>query len=122
MDTLYFDGHCPLCTREMDKLRRMKGAQLKLRDIHALSRPPEGKTTDELLRTLHLQRASGQWLTGFDANVAAWQHCGLGWAVRWMRWPLVRNIGRWLYAIWARRRYETLYGESCDSGGCQGQQ
>ena len=38
-DTLYYDGQCPLCVKEMDKLRVIKDEQLQLVDIHGLSEP-----------------------------------------------------------------------------------
>ena len=54
-DILYYDGRCPLCVKEMDKLRRIKADTLHLVDIHSLddaapTRPPR----ETLLKVLHL--------------------------------------------------------------------
>jgi predicted DCC family thiol-disulfide oxidoreductase YuxK len=35
-DQLYYDGHCPLCLAEMDRLRELADAELELVDIHTL--------------------------------------------------------------------------------------
>ncbi len=120
-DTLYYDGQCPLCTREMAKLGQLCDAQLQLADIHRL--PPDNSleqtdglaptdalpSRDTLLKTLHLRTAEGQWLTGIDANVAAWQHTRLGPLWRWLRWPLIRPVADRVYRLWAERRYRRLY-------------
>ena len=53
-------------------------------------RSAQSPTADELLRTLHLQRADGAWLTGADANVAAWEGTRRGRLLRVLRWPLLR--------------------------------
>jgi predicted DCC family thiol-disulfide oxidoreductase YuxK len=65
---------------------------------------------DTLLRELHLQKADGDMLVGIDANVAAWQHTRYGMLLRWMAWPGIRALTSRVYAFWARRRYQRLYG------------
>jgi predicted DCC family thiol-disulfide oxidoreductase YuxK len=111
-DVLYFDGQCPLCNAEMDKLRAARGEAIVLQDIHEL--PAEAAVPDHetLLRTLHLRRADGSWLTGADANVAAWEGTGHGKWLGILRWPLLRHFVDLGYALWARWRYRRLYGES----------
>lgn len=108
-NTLYYDGQCPLCSKEMQRLGRLQDGDLRLVDIH--SNPlPEGKTRAELLEVLHLRDANGDWMSGLDANVKAWQHTSWGWLFAWLRWPLIARIADRVYAIWARRRYQKLYG------------
>ncbi len=114
--TLYYDGRCPLCLREMDRLAQLKDEQLELADIHAVTPAGDLPDRDTLLRTLHLRLPDGRWLTGADANVAAWQHTDLGHRFRWMRWPLVRGAVDLAYALWARWRYRRLYGRACALG------
>ncbi len=114
-DTLFYDGRCPLCLKEMQRLGRLKDDTLALRDIHELPSDAAGLPDREtLLRNLHLQRADGALLTGLDANVAAWQHTRFGPAWRWLRWPPVRLLADPLYRAWARWRYRRLYR---DGGG-----
>ena len=114
-DTLYYDGHCPLCSIEMEKLNRHAGAKLQLVDIHSLQDNPGLPSRQILLSSLHLKRADGELLTGLDANVAAWQHTRFGFLYKWLRWPLVRSIADWFYARWAEVRYRRLYSDKADN-------
>jgi predicted DCC family thiol-disulfide oxidoreductase YuxK len=157
IDTLYYDGRCPLCAGEIDKLRQTRGDGICLVDIHAVadgvglasdhsplssprpsprsSPPPSSAPSradsdglspartsgenhapgkDELLRTLHLQRADGSWLTGADANVAAWEGTAQERRLQALRWPVLRHIVDLGYALWARWRYWRLYGSQFD--------
>lgn len=108
-DTLYYDGQCPWCVREIDRLREARGAAIALVDIHGLGiDAPIDR--DQLLRTLHLRRADGQWLRGADANVSAWDGTA---KARWLaalRWPPVRPLTDLAYRLWAARRYRRRYG------------
>lgn len=113
--TLYYDGQCPLCTKEMDRLEKLKDQDLQLADIHTLAPDQDLPAKDTLLRTLHLRLPDGRLLTGADANVAAWQHTRHGAWFRWLRWPIVSSIVDRLYDAWARRRYNRLYSNSCNA-------
>ena len=115
--TLYYDGQCSICTKEMDRLGRLKTDDLVLADIHKLAADPQLPGTDALLRTLHLRKANGTLLTGVDANVTAWGYTRIGLLFKWMRWPLIAPIVSLFYARWARWRYERLYGAACPPRG-----
>lgn len=112
-DTLYFDGQCSLCAGEIEQLRQHRGNSLKLVDIHSLeeTRPGSARPSrDTLLRRLYLQRADGTWLSGADANVAAWEGTRHGRLLAALRLPLLRYPVDVVYALWARWRYRRLYG------------
>ncbi|MEH6592239.1 MAG: DUF393 domain-containing protein [Halioglobus sp.] len=111
--TLYYDGQCPLCMKEMARLGRLKDERLNLTDIHTLPPGTDLPDTTALLRDLHLRLHDGRMLTGVDANVAAWQYTRHGAWFRWMRWPSIRNIADLIYSRWARWRYESLYSQTC---------
>lgn len=115
MDTFYFDGSCPLCAKEVRLLRRLADRGLALRDIHHL---PDAHQPDRasLLQTLHLQTDSGEWVTGLNATVAAWQHTRVGWLFRPLLWPGVVSVASNLYRRWADRRFDRRY---CSTGTCQ---
>lgn len=108
-DTLYFDGACSLCAAEIESLRRERGDDLALVDIHSLDTSADER--DRLLRTLHLQRADGTWLKGADANVAAWKGTPKARFLRILRWPVLRGGVDAVYRLWAAWRYRRLYGE-----------
>jgi predicted DCC family thiol-disulfide oxidoreductase YuxK len=111
--TLYYDGSCPLCMKEMAKLGRLKDERLHLADIHGIPQGTDLPDTDTLLRDLHLQLHDGRMLIGVEANVAAWQYTRHGAWFRWMLWPGISNIADLVYKRWARWRYESLYSQSC---------
>ncbi|MED5315325.1 MAG: DCC1-like thiol-disulfide oxidoreductase family protein, partial [Pseudomonadota bacterium] len=87
--TLYFDGNCPLCRREMAHLTRLKSDDLVLQDIHDLPDSDALPDKASMLQSLHL-RKDGGWVTGIDANIAAWQYTRIGFFWRWLSWPIVK--------------------------------
>lgn len=113
IETLYYDGMCPVCAREMEHLGRLKRDSLDLVDIHQIDITNEMPSKEDLLLNLHLKRGD-EWLVGADANVAAWQHTRFGVLWAWLRWPVVKQIVDPVYAFWAKRRYDDLYGAKPD--------
>ncbi|MEP5568333.1 MAG: DUF393 domain-containing protein [Halioglobus sp.] len=111
--TLYYDGRCSICAKEMKRLARLKTDDLVLTDIHSMYADSSLPDTDTLLRTLHLREAGGNLLTGVDANVAAWSYTRIGPLFRWMQWPLIAPVVDIFYTRWARWRYERLYSQTC---------
>ena len=97
-DTLYFDGTCPLCQAEITQLSKLSKGSLDLVDVHDLELPADDAAV--MLKLLHLTSASGETLTGLDANVAAWQHTSWGFLFRPLRWPVVRQIADRIYSDW----------------------
>tara|TARA_R110002072_G_scaffold138795_1_gene282248 strand:+ start:92 stop:442 length:351 start_codon:yes stop_codon:yes gene_type:complete len=108
-DTLYYDGQCPLCTGEIEKLKQHVGGKLELVNIHTLPEDTSLPSKQALLSNLHLKQANGEFLIGLDANVAAWQHTRFGIFFRWLRWPLLKSIADWAYNRWAQLRYRRRY-------------
>lgn len=109
-DSLYFDGTCPLCSKEISLLKKLIKERILFVDIHKvdpndLNIPPR----EELLRRLHLRQLNGEWLIGLDANVAVWSHTNYGFLFRILRWPIIRNIADSVYASWADRRFKKRY-------------
>ncbi|MGE4533964.1 thiol-disulfide oxidoreductase DCC family protein [Halomonas sp.] len=121
--TLYHDGHCPLCQREVAWLaRHPRRARVALVDIQA----PEfdaaalGSSFEAMMGRLHLRDAAGRWFIGMDASRALYAVLGyrrLVWlstlpgvagpmdaGYRWFARRRVR-LGRWL-ARRGRRRGE----------------
>jgi predicted DCC family thiol-disulfide oxidoreductase YuxK len=108
-DTLYYDGQCPLCCGEINKLKRHVGDKLAIVDIHSLAEDVNRPDKQTLLKNLHLQQASGDFLIGLEANVAAWQYTRFGIFFRWLRWPLLRSVADRVYNYWAKLRYQRRY-------------
>lgn len=89
--TLYYDGACPVCTREIALYRRQPGADgVCWVDVSQCG--PEalgpGLNREAALARLHLRQGDGRLVSGAAAFVALWQALP-GWA-RWGRalaWP-----------------------------------
>ena len=110
-DTLYYDGACPLCRGEVNKLTKFTRGNLVVKNIHELD--ADGTVPDKqiLLSRLHLQTADGQWLTGLTANIRAWHHTPFRNLWRMLDWPVIRIFSHWAYEFWLRRRNST--GKQC---------
>jgi predicted DCC family thiol-disulfide oxidoreductase YuxK len=110
MDTLYYDGNCPLCMREIRLLSRIADSGLALVDLHSAPERPGDPTRLEKLGTLHLLTGDGRWLTGVAATVRAWSHTRWGALFSILTWPVIGPIADTVYEFWARKRYQRLYG------------
>ena len=103
-DTLYYDGNCPLCRAEIDRLRRFSQGRIELRDVHALEPQEVDIDKTELLARLHLMTADGEWITGLEANIRAWRHTPFRRLWNILDWPLVRLVSYPAYELWLRTR------------------
>ena len=110
MDTLFYDGQCPLCSKEIATLRKLENGNLMFADVHAQSNRkgllPE---REALLRRLHLLTGDGYWVVGLHATVRAWSHTRFGFLFKPLLWPLVYPFATVFYARWADRRYRRKY-------------
>ncbi len=108
--TLYYDGTCPLCAKEITLLKRLTKNKILFVDIHQLKRKDNSvPSTEVLLRRLHLQSNSGEWLVGLDATVKVWGYTPYRWLFRILRWPFINSFSNFIYMKWADRRYKKRY-------------
>ncbi len=92
--TLYYDGDCPLCAREIRLLRRRADPQrLQLVDISAddFDATALGFRHRQLQGRLHARFADGHWVSGVEATYWSWLAAGLGIA-RLLQWPWLRRL------------------------------
>lgn len=82
--TLYFDGNCPLCAREIKILRRhATEGRLLFIDLNSAEFDAKalGFTFEHMQSVLHARFADGRWVEGLDATLWSWRAAGLGfWA------------------------------------------
>ncbi len=124
--TLFYDGFCPLCVREMAQLRQIdKQGVLQLVDIQLAESQAHYPQIDfsEASRILLALTADGRLLRGLDSTHAAWSAVGLGYRTVWLRWPVIRWFADRAYLYFAANRYRISYwltGQArCDNGSCQ---
>ena len=74
-ETVYFDGQCPLCTREIQFYQRQRGAKnvnwVDVTKVGVLDLPFGLKQEDALAR-FHIVNANGQLVSGGEAFSSLW--------------------------------------------------
>lgn len=94
--TVYFDGACPVCSREIKMYRRQRGSDaMRWVDVAHCEAPAlgAGLTRAAALAQLHVRRADGSLVSGARAFSELWR--GLPrWA--WAGRLLGSGLGLWL--------------------------
>lgn len=122
--TIFYDGLCPLCVKEMDSLHRHdKNQTIKLVDIQSDDmRHYPSIDKDRAGQILHGFNQDSELLLGLDVTYYAWKLVGKGWLYAPLRWPVVKPLADWVYLKFARNRYrlsKLLIGKSkCEGGQC----
>lgn len=106
--SVYYDGLCHLCSREINHYRKMKGAdQIRFVDITALDfdAAAEGVDPVKVHQHMHVRGADGQLHTGVDAFIQIWETLpNLKTVARFARLGPVHALLRVGYAGFARVR------------------
>lgn len=106
--SLYYDGSCPLCSKEISLLKRLSSGDIDFIDIHQVTDVSLPSKTD-LLKRLHLRKRDGEWLTGLDATVYIWSHTRYSIFFKILRvWPIA-PIADFIYVRWADKRFNKHY-------------
>lgn len=122
--TIFYDGTCPLCTKEMHALKQRDVKQaIKIVDIYSDDFSDYPQIDAQKANTiLHALNDNNELILGLDVTHRAWQLVGRGWLYAPLRWPLLKPIADWLYLRFANNRYRVSYwltGSSrCNSGQC----
>ena len=107
--TLYYDGRCSLCAREIALLRRLSPESSAFADIHAITDFSRLPSKQQMLRRLHLRADGGEWFLGLDATVRIWSQTRYGIFFKFLNIPGIRQIAERVYRGWAEKRYCRLY-------------
>ena len=133
--TIFYDGQCPLCCFEMDKLKaRDTNNQIELFDIHdetfiektlALT---NGQTlTKEQALHVIFGVHQGKLISGIDVNYWAWSIVGKRHWVLFLKIPVFRQLSKLCYLFFARYRkpissfankHFKLKDSNCSTGYC----
>ena len=94
--TVWFDGQCPLCVREIALMRRLDGrGAVHFVDVHALDACPLDRSA--LLARLHAREHDGPVVSGAAAFEAMWRAISLlrplGLLARWRPVLTVLEVG-----------------------------
>lgn len=120
--TVFFDGACPICTREIALMKRLDRKQRILFCDFSL---PEydGKVTgfapSELGQVIHAQWADGSVIRGVEVFRAMWEATGLGFLNKLSRLSFIEPLLYKGYAWFARNRlWLTGRTKRCPANTC----
>lgn len=106
--TLYYDGDCPVCTREIAMYRRESGAErvcfvdVARCDADTLG---HGLSRDAALARMHLRLADGRLVSGAAAFTELWRLLPRwAWLGRVSGWPPLRALLEFGYRGFLRLR------------------
>lgn len=120
--TVYYDGACPLCSREIAFYRR-RDAEGRVR-WHDLRREPvdpvrDGIGQEAALARFHLRRADGTLLSGAAAFVALWSEIpGFRTLAALARLPGMAWVLERGYLLFLRLRPVPSGGDACPDDRC----
>lgn len=123
--TLFYDGYCPICQREIAWLQsRNQRGLLIFQEIHAEDFDPEklGFSLEELMAEIHGVTDQGLMIKGVDVFYLAYKAVGLAWLVAPLQWSWSRPIFLWAYSIFARYRLPLtarFFKRHCQQGQCK---
>lgn len=124
MLTIFFDGSCPLCAKEMAALKRYDSrGMIQLEDIHQSDfseRFPE-VDPNTAMQILHGQ-LDGKAFYGLDVTYHAWRLVGKKWRVAFLRWWWFKPFADKAYLFFAKHRQQIsrlfVRRSRCDSDTC----
>ena len=119
-NVLIYDGHCPFCTAQVERLKSIAGGSLaaeSFQERRVLEHIPE-LSYEDCMKEIKLVTAEGRILGGAHAIFYA---LSLNPYLRPLRWiyplPLLKQIIDFLYRLVAQNRYQ-IRGGRCPLGTC----
>ena len=119
--TVFYDGSCPICAREIAVMRRLDRQQrLALCDFSSSDYDAAGTgfVAADLSTMIHARWTDGTVITGVEVFRAMWEAVGLGILVRLSRLSLVEPLVLRAYALFARNRLWLTGRKSCSGDAC----
>lgn len=127
--TIFYDGQCPLCQLEMEKLKTHdKNNAICLVDLHQndFTHAYPSINPKQAMKVLHGQY-QGKLLLGLAVTHQAWTLVGKGALVAPLQFPVIKQIANGAYWVFARYRlplsrliakYFGIGLNTCKKGSC----
>ena len=125
--TIFFDGGCPLCKREVDFLqsKNEKGA-LRFIDINTSNFSSDlkyGITYKQAMDRIHAMKSDGSVIKDIKVFQEAYSLIGLGWIYSPTKLPILDKFIEFIYGHWAKYRLKITFRPSieklCAEKGCE---
>jgi len=116
---VYYDGACPMCSREIAMLRRLdRAGRIRFTDIAApgFDAAEVGVPPSALMARIHGRLADGTLIDGVEVFRRLYAAVGFAPLVALTRLPLVAPALERAYDAFARRRL--ALGRRCDASTC----
>jgi predicted DCC family thiol-disulfide oxidoreductase YuxK len=124
--TIFYDGLCQLCSREIDLFRkRVQDGSLTYVDIADPSFDPvvHGVDPVRVNRHMHVRDdTSGQMLIGVDALIGMWECVpGFRWLAKLTRLPVFRQLSEvgYFFFAWIRPKLPKRKRSECVDDRCE---
>ena len=120
---VWFDGACPICSREVAALRRLdRAGRVRFTDLAApgFDAAATGVAWPALMDRIHARLADGRVVEGVEVFRRIYAAVGFGWLVAPTRLPGVRQLLDAAYRLFARNRMRLTgrcAGEACEVHG-----
>ena len=123
--TIFFDGECPLCKREVDFLQsRNKNKYLKFIDINGQDFDSYSNqiTYKQAMQRIHALKSDGYVIKDIAVFQEAYKLIGLGWIYAPTKLPILNKLFEFIYGLWAKYRLKITLRPSieelCSQRGC----
>jgi len=125
--TIFFDGGCPFCKREVDYLqsRNQKG-YLSFIDINSSNFSLDSKygiTYKQAMERIHALKSDGTLIKDIKVFQESYGLIGLGWIYAPTKIPIFDKFFEFVYGIWAKYRLKLTFRPSieqlCAEKGCE---
>ena len=116
--TIFFDGECPLCKREVDFLHsRNKKGHLTFIDINNSDFFLDLKyaiTYKQAMDRIHALKSDGSIIMDIKIFQEAYSLIGLGWIYAPTKLPILDKFIEFIYALWAKYRLKLTFRSSLE--------
>ena len=124
--TIFYDGDCPLCKREVDFLQsRNQNSYLKLIDINSSCFGQYVNyeiTYKQAMERIHAIKNDGSIIKDIEVFQEAYALIGLGWIYAPTKLPIIDKLIELIYRLWAKNRLKLTFRPSleklCNEKGC----
>ena len=125
--TIFFDGGCPLCKREIYFLQsRNKKGYLSFIDINTSDFYLDlkyGITYKQAMERIHALKSDGSVIKDIKVFQEAYNLIDLGWIYAPTKIPIFDKFIEFIYRIWAKYRLKLTFRPSieklCSEKGCE---
>ena len=116
--TIFFDGGCPLCKREVDFLRsKNQKGYLNFIDINCYDFSLDlkyGITYKQAMDRIHALKSDGSVIKDIKVFQEAYSLIGLGWIYAPTKLPFLDKFFEIIYRLWAKYRLKITFRPSIE--------